>query len=260
MHIVVCLKQILDPEMPPRDFRLEQENMAPATEGIPLVVNPFDQNALEVALQLREKIAGATVTAVTVGPEGAGDVLRKALAVKADRAVRVPLEQDCKLSGGIVASLLAHAVKELQADLVLCGRQAGDWDGGQVGLTLAEELGWPGVNLVMGIEPGAGGLVLKRELDEGYDVIEGNTPLVAIVTNHETNVLRIAKVKDTMAAMRKNIELVEAAGAAEGSPGRMELVSLEIPVKEVNCEIIAGEDGAAKADNLVKRLLELKVL
>lgn len=260
MHIMVCLKQILDPEMPPRDFRLEQENMTPAAEGIPLVVNPFDQNALEIALQLREKIAGATVTAVTVGPEKATDVLRKALAVKTDRAVRVPLEQDCKLSGGIVAGLLANTARELQADLVLCGRQAGDWDGGQVGLTLAEELGWPGVNLVTGIEPGAGGLVLKRELDEGYDVIEGHAPLVAVVTNHETNVLRIAKVKDTMAAMRKKIELMETAGTPAEPQGGVELVSLEIPVKEVNCEIISGEDGAEQADNLIKRLLELKVL
>ncbi|OPX91147.1 MAG: Electron transfer flavoprotein subunit beta [Pelotomaculum sp. PtaB.Bin117] len=256
MQIMVCLKQILDPELPPRDFRLEKGEMTPAAEGVPLVMSSFDQNALEVGLQLREKMAGATVTAVTVGPEGAEDVLRKALAVKADRAVRVPLEQDSKLSGGIVAGLLAGAARELGADLVLCGRQAGDWDGGQVGLILAEELGWPGANLVTGIEPGSGGLVLKCELDEGYEVLEGNAPLVAVVTNHETNVLRIAKVKDTMAAMRKKVEQINV--APQG--GRLELASLEIPVKEVNCEIIPGEDGVEKADNLFKRLLELKVL
>jgi electron transfer flavoprotein beta subunit len=256
---MVCLKQILDPEMPPRDFRLKEGEMTPVTEGIPQVVNPFDQNALEVGLQLREKMDGATVTAVTVGPEGADDVLRKALAVKADRAVRVPLEQDCKLSGGMVASLLASAAKQLGADLVICGRQAGDWDGGQVGLMLTEELGWPCVNLVTNIEPGSGGLVLKRELEEGYEVIEGNTPLVAVVTNHETNVLRIAKVKDTMAAMRKKVELIDVA-AGEPQGGRIELANLEIPVKEVNCEMITGEDGVEKADNLIKRLLELKVL
>jgi len=261
VQIMVCLKQILDPELPPRDFRLEKGEMAPATEGIPLVMSSFDQNALEVGLQLREKLAGATVTVVTVGPEGAEDVLRKALAVKADRAVRVPLEQDCKLSGGMVAGLLAGVARQLEADLVICGRQAGDWDGGQVGLILSEELGWPGANLVTGIEPGAGGLVLKRELEEGYEVIEGNVPLVAVVTNHETNVLRIAKVKDTMAAMRKKIELIDAAGSAvEPQAGRIELVGLEIPVKEVNCEMIPGEDGSEKADNLIKRLLELKVL
>ncbi|MDD4170197.1 MAG: electron transfer flavoprotein subunit beta/FixA family protein [Desulfotomaculaceae bacterium] len=262
MQIMVCLKKILDPEVPPRDFRLKKGEMAPATEGIPLVMSSFDQNALEVGLQLREKLAGATVTAVTVGPEDSEDVLRKALAVKADRAVRVPLEQDSKLAGGIVAGLLAGAAKQLGADLVICGRQAGDWDGSQVGLILTEALGWPLVNLVMGIEPGSSGLVLRRELDEGYEVIEGNSPLVAVVTNHETNVLRIAKVKDTMAAMRKKIELFDVvdSAAVELQGGRIELVSLEIPVKEANCEMITGENGGEKADNLVKRLLELKVL
>jgi len=261
MQIMVCLKQILDPELPPRDFRLKQGEMAPVTEGIPLVMSSFDQNALEVGLQLREKMAGATLTAVTVGPEGASDVLRKALAVKADQAVRVPLEQDCKLSSRIVAVLLANAARQLRADLVLCGRQAGDWDGSQVGLTLAEELGWPCANLVTGIEPGPGGLVLRRELEEGYELIEGSAPLVAVVTNHETNVLRIAKVKDTMAAMRKKVEIFEPDGIkADLQGGGIELVSLEIPVKEVNCEIIPGEDGREKADNLIKRLLELKVL
>ncbi|MDD4170226.1 MAG: electron transfer flavoprotein subunit beta/FixA family protein [Desulfotomaculaceae bacterium] len=253
---MVCLKQILDPELPPREFRLEEGEMTPATEGVHLVMSPFDQNGLEVGLQLREKMPGTTVTAVTVGPEGAGDVLRKALAVKADRAVRVPLEQDCKLSGNIIAGMLAGAARELGADMVICGRQAGDWDGGQIGLILAEELGWPVANLVTGIEPGSGKLVLKCELDEGYEVLEGNTPLVAVVTNHETNVPRIAKVKDTMAAMRKKLELID----IDPQGNSLELASLEIPVKEVNCEIVPGEDGVEKADNLIKRLSELKVL
>jgi len=261
VQIMVCLKQILDPELPPRDFRLEQEEMTPVTEGVPMVMNSFDQNALEVALKLRENWVGATITAVTVGPESAEDVLRKALAVKVDQAVRVALEQDSRLSGGVVAALLAGAVKKLVPDLVICGRQAGDWDGSQVGLILAEELGWVSANLVTGVVPGSGGLVLRRELEEGYEMIEGTPPLVITVTNHESNVLRIAKVKDAMAAMRKKITLLEPAGLGIDLRGdAIELVGLEIPAKEADCELVEGEDGWEKAENLVKRLIDLKVL
>lgn len=256
MHIVVCIKQILDPELPPREFRLK--GMEPETEGLPLVMSSFDQNALEVGLKLKEKIPGATVTALTAGPEGSEDVLRKALAVKADRAVRVPLETDHKLAAGPVAFLLAEAVRKLApVDLVLCGRQAGDWDGGQVGLLLAERLGWPCVSLAYEIQPGEGGLVLRREIDDGYELIAAPTPLVATVTNHESNVLRLAKVKDTMAAMRKKIETLEI--QPDGSQD-IELLGVEIPSRDVQCEIIDGEDGAEKAAKLLQRLLELKVI
>jgi electron transfer flavoprotein beta subunit len=263
VHTVVCIKQVLDQDIPPRAFRVDREAKRPDVPNAPLVMSIFDGNALETALKLREAQGGGTVTALSLGAKSAEEVLRKALAVTADQAVRIDADQDA-VDAAARAALLAAAVRRLTpaVDLVLCGRQAGDWESGQVGSMIAEALGWPCVTFVSKITPLPDGrLRLQRQVEDGYELIEAASPLVATITNDESNVLRLAKVRDVMLAHRKPLHTWTPAelGVAAGD-GAATLADLYVPEKSSQCEFIAGDTPAEKAANLVRRLRELRVL
>lgn len=266
MHVVVCINHIPDPEAPPRQFKLDERSNRPLLDKLNRVIGPFDENALETALQLREA-AGGRVTALTVGPASHQEALRRALAVRCDAAVHVKEERATELDSAGISRLLAAAIGKLgDVDLVLCGRQVGDWDGGQVGQLLAEELGCPCVALVRQIEAADGGsLRAIREVSGGVAVVEAALPAVATVTNTSSNQLRIPKVKDVMAAHRAPITVWSAAdlGLDVGklaAEARVVVRRLYIPEAAVQVEMVEGENEEQKAEALAKRLLGLKVL
>ncbi len=268
MRIVVCVTQVLDPEIPPSEFRLDPERKA-AAEGVGrLVLNIFDENALEVALQLRERLTERVeIIALTVGPPSAADVLRKALSVRADGAILIVAPEGVLLNGFVVARLLAAAVRKLQpVDLVLCGREAGDWHGGQVGAFLAEELGWAGVSFVARVEVEEEGFLMRRQSDEGWEIVRAARPAVATVTNDETNVPRLPKVRDTLLAARAEIPMwtaSELVGDQEklwtvGAP--LEVREMFIPSESKVCEMIEGETIEEKAARLMQELRRRRIL
>lgn len=263
---MVLVKQILDPELPARKFRIAADGRQPERGDAPLVINPFDQNALELALQLKDAGAAESVTVITAGGSEATDALRKALALKADRAIHIDTGDLEIQDAAAVAALLEAAVRKLDgADLILAGRQAGDWDQGQVGYLLAERLGWPCAALVQRIEAAGDRLRLVREAPGGREVLEAGLPLVATVTNDDSNVLRLPKVRDVMMANRKPIDRWTLAdlgldGDALAAAGATEVLALRIPERKSECEMIEGDDPAEVAATLVRRLRELKVL
>lgn len=266
MHIVVCIKQILDPEIPPRDFRIDPDAKQAARGKAGLVISPFDENALELGLQLKEK-NGAKLTVITLGEDEAVEALRKALALGADQVVLAKDEAFQGLDSYGTAHVLAKSIEKLgDVNLVLLGRQAGDWDIGLVGSLVAEELGMPCVTFVPEIEIAGETAKLKREVEGGFDVIEARLPVVATVTNAESNQIRLPKVKDVMMAHRKPVTTwgaadlgVDAARLSAGARA-VEVEELFIPETDSSCEFIEGEDGAEKARNLVRKLQDLKVL
>jgi electron transfer flavoprotein beta subunit len=269
MHLTVCLKQILDPELPPSEFRLDSARRQAAPSGAPLVTSIFDQNALEVALQLREQAGEGKITALSLGPASATDTLRRALSLRADEAIRLREEEfPGELDGYAAARLLAAAIRKLTpaVDIVFCGREAGDWHGGQMGAFLAAELGFGYLSLVSSVRREGGALRLVRQADDAREVFEAQPPLVLTVTNDEGNVPRLPKVKDNMLAFRK---VVPEWGAGElgvdpsqlaGPNAGLELLGLEIPKHERQCQMIEGEDPAQRAAELVRRLAELQVI
>src|SRR5215212_2630444 len=174
MNILVCLKQILDPEVPARDFRVDPVRREAEQGSANLVTNIFCENALETALQLRERANGAAkITVLSYGRPTAEDSLRKALAMKADAAALVLDESEGAPDPLAVARVLAAAVGKLGAfDLIMVGREAGDWGAGQTGGLLAEELGLPCVSFVDTVEQAGGLLRLKRQTDTGWELIE----------------------------------------------------------------------------------------
>lgn len=227
------------------------------------MLDSYAENALEVAIQLKEK-TGGTVTVLTVGDKPADEALRRGLALTADEAIRVWDNSFADLDAGAVAHILARAIAAAGgADLVLTGRQAADMERGSVGPMLAEELGAACVTFVAKVDPTGSGVKLTREVEGGFEVIEGRLPAVLTITSHESNVPRLPKVKDTMMAMRKPISVKSAAdlGLDTGKLApAVAITEVFVPKQESQCEIIEGDDGAAKAGNLVARLRDLKVL
>jgi electron transfer flavoprotein beta subunit len=262
MNIVVCLKQILDPEVPARDFRVDSAKREAERGGANLVTNIFCENALETALQIRDA-HGGKITAVTVGPEGAEDVLRKALALRADDAVLVVNDAAANPDSLFVARTLAAAVRKLGGcDVVMVGREAGDWGAGQTGGLLAEELGTPCVSFAETLEPGpvAGTLRVKRQIDSGWEIVEAATPLVVTITNHDKNVPRIPKTRDVMQSYRKPLAkwtLAELGIDPATANQYYQVAELFIPQKETRCDFIDGDTLEAKIDQFADRIRDV---
>ena len=144
LKIVVCVKQVMDPETPVSAFKIDRDakRVIPAP-GIPPVVNGFDENAVEAALRLKDG-GDAEITVVSAGDNFVMDVMKKPLSMGADRMVLVQDEAVEDLDGFATAYTLAEAIKKLgEYDLILCGRQASDWDNALVPLGIAEMLGLP---------------------------------------------------------------------------------------------------------------------
>jgi electron transfer flavoprotein beta subunit len=263
VNIIVCLKQILDPEVPARDFRVDNEKKEAVRGSANLVTNIFCENALETALQLKEK-AGGKITALTFGAESAEDTLRKALAMKADEAVLVVNDGHPHPDALAVAQTLAAAIRKIGSfDLVMVGRESGDWGVGQTGGLLAEELGLPCISFVDQIEASGAGLVVKRQTDNGWEKLEAELPLVVTITNNELNVPRIPKTRDIMMSARQPITkwTLEDIGvnAAEIRAGGnyYEVVDLSIPVEDVTCEFVSGDTLEQRVEQFAKKIIEV---
>lgn len=264
MKIAVCLKQVLDWEIPPRDFKIDAATKQPAPNIGKMLISIFDENALELAIQLREK-AGGSIAAVTLGGKGAEEALRRAYAMTVDEAVRIDADVKGDADAFGVAAALAAAIRRIgPVELVLCGRTGADWDRGLVGSLLAEELGYACVTFGALIEPVDGRVRVHREVEGGYDVVECRLPAVVTVTNHEKNVPRLPKARDVMMAFRKPITTLGLADLGVDSaalqPRTVEVRELFIPVLEGKVELIGGETGDEMAGGLVRRLREQKVL
>ena len=263
VHIIVCLKQILDPEIPNRDFRVDNEKKEAVRGSANLVTNIFCENALETALQLKEK-AGGKITAITFGADSAEDSLRKALAMKADSVVHILNDGHPHPDPLAVAQVLAATIRKVgDYDLVMVGRESGDWGVGQTGGLLAEELGIPSISFVDAIEAAAAGLTVKRQTDNGWEKVEAQTPVVVTVTNNEFNVPRIPKTRDIMMSARHPItrwtldELGVNTDEVRAGGGYYGVVELTIPVKDVACDFVSGDTIEEKVEQLAKRILEV---
>lgn len=265
LHAVVLLKSILDPEMPRSQFAIDAETKRPATGSVPEVLGPFEQNALEVALQLKDSGAVSKLTAVAAGGESAVDPLRRALAVGADEVVFIDTDK-YELDPRQTAAVLAAAIDKIGAvDLVVGGRQAGDWDHGQVGYVLAERLGWPCVAFAQQIVADNGALKVLRQGATGDEWIAVQPSAVVTVTNSQGNSLRMARIQQLMRTRRAPVpewSLADLGLDTEALQAEAvtEIIDMRRPPARERCEIIEGDDPDAVAAELVRRLRELGAL
>jgi len=263
MNILVCVKQILDPEIPVRDFRINPEKREAERGMASLVIDTFSENALETALQFRERCGGGKITALSYGPATAEESVRKALAMKADAAALVNNDGKPHPDPLTTAQVLAAAARKLgNFDLVMVGREAGDWGAGQTGGLLAELLGVPSISFVDTIERAGDKLKLKRQTDSGTEIMEAQPPLVVTVTNDEHNLPRIPKVRDTMMAHRQpltkwKLEDLGIDVAAIPGDAYYEVTELRIPKKEMRCEFATGNTLEEKVEMFAKRVAQI---
>ena len=264
LNIVVCAKQVVDPETPASAFRIDEDsNRVVPAAGIPPVVNGFDENAVEAALQLKESV-GANVTVVSVGSGFVMDVMKKPLSMGADALVLVddPLVTD--LDAFATAIALAEAIKKVgDFDLVLCGRQASDWDNAMVPLGVAEILGLPCVTLAQKIEARDDGCItVHRALTDGYEVVDAKLPALVTVSN-ELGEPRYPTLRGIMTAGRKSPTVWSVADLSLGGSAltpKLTLDDLFIPASDRQCELIEGEDDADAGRNLALKLREARLI
>jgi electron transfer flavoprotein beta subunit len=258
MNIVVCLKQVLDPDIPARDFKVNAERREAERGSANLVTSIFCSNALETALQFRDA-HGGKITALAFGAPSAEEILRKAIALKADEAVLVANDGPAHPDPLHVATVLAAAIQKIgPVDLVLVGRESADWGAGQTGGLLAEILGLPCLAFVDHIEPDAGQLKVRRQTETGRDHFRVKPPAVLSITNDDHNVPRVPKTKDVMLSSRKPITkwTLSDLGVAP-PPAYASVVQLGIPEKNTTCEFVDGETLDDKVAALAKRIAEV---
>jgi electron transfer flavoprotein beta subunit len=223
--------------------------------GIKWIVSPYDEYALEEAIQLTEA-KGGEVTAVTYGPAHAEAALRDCLARGAHKAVHVIGGEATLGDSFTIASVLAKALDGREYDLVLCGFKSVGTDCGQVGQMLAELLGIPHVANITKLEVGDGSLTAGRDVEGGQEQVE--CPIPALLTCQKgLNEPRYAALKGIMAAKRKPVDKIEVAslGIDEAAGGFATTRSLELPPPKSEGTIIQGEDDPAAAAAQLVNLL-----
>ena len=263
MNIVVCAKQVVDPETPASAFRIDPDakRVLPAA-GIPPVVNGFDENAVEAALQLKESI-GAEVTVISVGSGFVMDVMKKPLSMGADNLILVDDPAVAELDAFATAKTLAEAIRKVgSVDLVLCGRQASDWDNSMVPLGVAELLGLPCVTLAQKIDVEDGGIVVQRALTDGYEVVKAPLPAVVTVSN-ELGEPRYPTLRGIMTAGRKSPTVWAASDLELDESSLAPMLTLEdlyVPESDQQCEFVVGEDEGDAGRNLALKLREARLI
>jgi electron transfer flavoprotein beta subunit len=262
MHIVVCVKQVPNTTQ----VRINPETNTLVRDGVESIMNPFDENALEMALQLKEKHAGSKVTVLTMGPPQAAEILKEAVGRGADAVVLLCDRAFAGSDTWATSYALSTAIAKLEKpDLVLFGKQAIDGDTAQVGPGVADWMGIPCIAYARGIEISGGKAIVERAFEDGYERLEVALPC-ALTVLKEANVPRMASLRGKMAAKKLNIVpmTAEASGAdlsklgLSASPTRV--VKIFSPPPKTGGVKWQNEEPAIMAQKLADLLKERKLV
>ena len=199
MKIIVCAKQVPDTN----EVKIDPVKGTLIRDGVPSILNPDDANALEAALTIKDKTPGTTVTVISMGPPQATYMLRECLAMGADDAY---LLSDRAFGGAdtcATSTTIAAGIEKLGgADIIFAGRQAIDGDTAQVGPQVAQRLGLPVVTYVQNVELKEGHAIVERQMEDGYEVIEVQTPclLTAVKELNEPRYMNVGRIIDAFEA------------------------------------------------------------
>jgi electron transfer flavoprotein beta subunit len=241
MKILVCISNVPDTTT---KIKFQEGSNSIDTTGIQWIINPWDELSLTRALELKDDASSGikSVTVAHVGPAVSEPVIRKALAIGADDAVRVNLAAQDAYS---VAAQLAEVVRKEGFDIILCGIESSDFNGSAVGGMLAEFLDIPSVSSVSGLKFENGAPVFTREIDGGRESVVVPVPLVAVVQKGIAKEPRIASMRGIMTARTKPVRVYEPVA----SDSLTEISGFEKPVPRAACKYVDADDPA--------RLIEL---
>ncbi len=259
MKIVVCVKQV-----PDSAAKVVADNGQVSWGDAPLVINPWDEYAVEAALQQKES-HGGDVIAISIGAEGAKDALKHALAMGCSEAILISDPGLAQADSQVIARVLAAAIQKVgDVDLAFLGRQAIDSDTGLTTAQTARVLGWPALTLVaevFAVDPGAGTIRVARSMEEGRQIVEGKIPAALSVVK-DFGEPRYPSFMGIRKASRAEIPTWTLAdlGLGELAPAVSWPEMMNPPVREVSTEIIEADSPEAIAETLVDKILAEKVL
>ena len=264
MKIVVCMKQVPDTT----EVRIDPVTNTLMREGVPSIINPDDKGAIEAALQIREQLPGTSVTVISMGLPGVDAALREALAMGCDEAV---LLTDRRLGGAdtlATSTSIAGALRKLEPDLVICGRQAIDGDTAQVGPQMAELLGLPQVTYVNELcSVSESQITVKRWFEDRVQTVQAPLPCLITVMG-EMNTPRYMRVGGCFEAYEKDVRIMtyddiadvvdEGAIGLKGSPTSVN--KSETRTLSGTGEVLRGLSTDEAVEAILQRLIELHVI
>ncbi len=261
MRIIVCIKQV--PET--GNVKIDPKTNTLIREGVSSIINPFDQNAIEAGVQLKERYGGEVIV-ITMGPSQAEEALREAISLGADKGYLITDRLFAGSDTLATAYILSRAIKKIgDFDLIICGKQAIDGDTAQTGPEVAEMLGIPHISYICApLEIDERKIKAKRELEDGVERLEARLPVLITVTK-EANQPRMPSLKRKMAAKKTEIPKLSAleidiepnlcglAGSAT------QVIQIFAPPKREGRTILSGTPPEM-VKNLVSSLRESKLL
>jgi electron transfer flavoprotein beta subunit len=264
LHIVVCVKQVPDWDIPPASFKVDEaaKKVVPP-QGVAAVTSQFDQIAVEAAMRIKDADPGAKVTVMSMGAATAREVIKQGLAMGADEGLLLIDDAFNSLDSNAVATVLSSAIKKIgDVDLVLTGRQAVDWDFGITGTLIAGMIDAPVITFAKSVAVSGGAVTVERVLPDAFETVEAPLPAVVTISN-ELGEPRYPKLQQIMAAGKKPVTNwgagdigVDAAALAL----RLTLESLLVPVVDTNVELMEGDTPEEQAQALARRLQEAKLI
>lgn len=225
MKILVPIKRVIDYNV---RVRVKSDQTGVVTENVKMSMNPFDEIAVEQAIKLKESGTATDILVVTIGVEAAQETLRTALAMGADRAVHVVVDQ--MIEPLAVAKILKSIIAKETPDLVIMGKQAIDDDSNQTGQMLAGLLNWPQATFASKLESDGDGFKVTREVDGGLEVVRVKKPAI-ITTDLRLNTPRYASLPNIMKAKSKPLEKSTLADWGVDATPRLQILKVEEPPK-----------------------------
>ena len=243
MKILVAIKRVQDYNV---KVRPKSDGSDVDIEGIKMGINPFDENALEEALRLKEKELASEISVVSIGDEKNQDVLRHGLAMGANRAILVETNDSLEPLG--VAKVLKGLVDKEKPDLILLGKLALDSDAGQTGQMLAGLLDYPQGTFASKVDIENNKILVTREIDGGTNTLKMNIPAV-LTADLRLNEPRFVKLPNLMMARKKTIEKIKASDLATNTSSRIKLLDVSVP---------PSRKAGIKVENVKELLIKLQ--
>ena len=249
MNILVCISSVPDTTSP-INFKNNNQNFN--NDGITYIINPYDEFCLTKAVFIKEE-KNANITVINVGGNTNDSILRKALAIGADNAIRINTEAK---NSEIVANCIAKHCSENDFDLIFCGRESIDYNGGKVPGFLAAKLNMPFINGCIGLDLNGSIIEVKREIDNGHEV--STTSLPAVIAGQkglvEEKDLKIPSMRGIMSARTKPLNVLESNLSIDNE---IKVIEYSKPAERSECKIM-NEDEVEKLVELLNK--EAKVI
>lgn len=256
MKILVTIKLVVDPDIPQNKFKINHQTKYQEIEDNPIVISSYDENALEIALKLKDKY-NFNVDIITLTSLEYSQPIKKALAMGADKAFILRSNQHY-IETKTKAQIIYNRIKDKEYDLIITGFESADWGSRTFAPMLASFLNYPIITSAYKIEKNDNHLIVHKLTENGTLILKTPPKIVISITTHQENQPRYPKVKDIMLASKKPIIIEEI--NLENNQNSNEIIKLEQPQSQINCEIIQGKDVTEKAQKLFLKLKELKIL